>query len=198
MLTKPNELPHRHTFTSSLSISLPGIDDFLKDPVTISSLIFTTFGKYLITTIAGVDFMVNEIASQRNFEIYLETGEDRTLRGYMNSHKNILAGPDGRFRILNMMKQRNERLDDLCKANRKAKTAESMLSSREWEESHEMVKTTSVKVSTGSAMTPTKRGSSSANTTMKPANSGSGSKGPKQYGVAPKRASSMASKSNLI
>jgi hypothetical protein len=97
-----------------------GIDEFLKGPMASTVLVVTTMGKYLLTNLAGVDFMVHEIAAQRDFEVFLETGVDRTRRGFVNSHKNILSGPDGRFRILSMMKQRTERLDDLCKANRRA------------------------------------------------------------------------------
>ena len=37
----------------------------------------------------------------------------------MQSHKNTMGGPDGRFRLLNMLKQKNVRLDDLSHANRK-------------------------------------------------------------------------------
>ena len=42
-----------------------GIDEFLSGPGAISSLVISTASKYLITTLAGVDFMTNEIAEQR-------------------------------------------------------------------------------------------------------------------------------------
>jgi hypothetical protein len=70
--------------------------------------VFSTFAKYLVTTIAGVDFVVGEITSQRDFEVFLTTGNDR------GGHR---VSALTRSKINFLMKERNERLDDLCKAN---------------------------------------------------------------------------------
>ncbi|GMI36994.1 hypothetical protein TeGR_g15104, partial [Tetraparma gracilis] len=95
-----------------------GIEAYLKSPMAITNLFVTTLWKYLITTLAGVDFVVREIATQRDFEVFLETGEDRTSRGFENSHKGMLGG-ESKHRIVHMLKQRTARLDDMCKASRK-------------------------------------------------------------------------------
>ena len=69
--------------------------------------------QFLVTTLAGVDFVVGEIASQRDFEVYLESGIDRGDKGLKT------FGLHGaRERVVQMMEQRNTRLDDMCKANR--------------------------------------------------------------------------------
>jgi hypothetical protein len=82
-------------------------------PGQMTSLFLGTISKYLVTTLAGVDFVTGEIASQRDFEVYLESGLDRGEKwGGMFSDNR------GRQRILEMLEQRNVRLDDLCKANR--------------------------------------------------------------------------------
>jgi hypothetical protein len=83
-----------------------------------TSLVVNTISKFLVTTLAGVDFVVGEIASQRDFEVYLESGIDRgDKRG-----GRVFGGGGGkggaRGRVEEMMEQRNARLDDLCKANR--------------------------------------------------------------------------------
>ena len=90
-----------------------GIDEYLRAPGAITNLVVTTVGKYLVTTLAGVDFMAHEIAEQREFERFLETGENL---GYSKTHG---LQSEGRFRLLNMLKQKNTRLDDLCQANRR-------------------------------------------------------------------------------
>ena len=96
-----------------------GLDTFLK-PGVIITMCVSTMAKLWVTTLSGVDFVVGEISSQRNFEVYLETGNDRGEKGYM-SRANMTAGEvmGVRERIKQMMGLRNSRLDDLCKANRK-------------------------------------------------------------------------------
>ena len=86
--------------------------DNLFRPGPLTSIVIGTLAKFWVTTLAGVDFVVGEIASQRDFEVYLESGLDRGERGY-----NELEG-GGRERILELLRARNDRLDDLCKANR--------------------------------------------------------------------------------
>ena len=81
-------------------------------------MVTATLTKYLVTTLAGVDFVVGEIASQRDFEVFLESGVDRSEQKFLISHQNILEDASGRGRILEMMEAREMRLDDLCKANR--------------------------------------------------------------------------------
>jgi len=92
-----------------------GIDEFLSGPGAIFNLFVSTASKYLITTLAGVDFMTNEIAEQREFEKFLQTGNNE---GNFNAKG---LGSEGRFRLLHMQSQRDQRLDDLCFANRKQK-----------------------------------------------------------------------------
>ncbi len=84
--------------------------------------------KFWVTTLAGVDFVVGEIASQRDFEIYLETGTDRGETGFMKYKDAYQA--DSRQRIKEMMDARNTRLDDLCMAC-KRRNADSILSLEE-------------------------------------------------------------------
>ncbi|GMI14344.1 hypothetical protein TrVE_jg11237 [Triparma verrucosa] len=95
------------------ALAKKGIDEYLRAPGAVTNLVVTTVGKYLVTTLAGVDFMAHEIAEQREFERFLETGENL---GYSKTHG---LQSEGRFRLLNMLKQKNARLDDLCQANRR-------------------------------------------------------------------------------
>lgn len=46
----------------------------LFDARAIASLAMSTLSKYLFTTLAGVDWMIGEVSSQRSFEVFLESG----------------------------------------------------------------------------------------------------------------------------
>ena len=71
-------------------------------------------GKWFLTTVAGVDFMIGEIASQREFELYLECG------GVGFEAKRSLFERNGSRERLNLlMRQRDSGLDDLLAISRK-------------------------------------------------------------------------------
>jgi len=81
------------------ALTKKGIEEFFTPSAT-TQLVFSTIAKYLVTTIAGVDFVVGEITSQRDFEVFLQTGQDRgTLR----------VSALTRGKIVFLMKERNER-----------------------------------------------------------------------------------------
>lgn len=90
--------------------------NLLNDPSKMVGILAATMFKWFVTTIAGVDFVVGEIAAQRSYEIYLETGS--TERGVAGIKKVWNMGQEERLKIKGMMNDRDERLDDVCRALR--------------------------------------------------------------------------------
>ena len=82
------------------------------EPRIIASLCCSTMHKWFLTTVAGVDFMLGEIASQREFEKYLETGHKPGFKSIIR----MFATEGERQRVKSMMAERTSRLDDLCQS----------------------------------------------------------------------------------
>jgi low affinity Fe/Cu permease len=90
--------------------------DMFSSPLKMTGVLASTIFKWFVTTIAGVDFVVGEIASQRDYEVYLETGT--TERGIQGVKASWNMNQEDRLKIKGMMADRNERLDDICKSLR--------------------------------------------------------------------------------
>lgn len=81
-------------------------------------LVVSSAAKFLCTTLAGVDFMIGEIVSQRRFETYLEYGGQDAIqwsREYFDSKGE-------RDNVQKLMKDRNQRLDELVLVSRSGAT----------------------------------------------------------------------------
>ena len=96
------------------------IDSFLQLRVLIE-VGFTTVHKWLLTTAAGVDFMIGEIAKQRAFELYLDPSQSAV--GFVE-HKGgpllaemaeIEKATGSKEELKQMLKFREQRLDELHK-----------------------------------------------------------------------------------
>ena len=96
------------------------IDSFLQLRVLIE-VGFTTVHKWLLTTAAGVDFMIGEIAKQRAFELYLDPSQNEV--GFVE-HKGgpllaemaeIEKATGSKEELKQMLKFREQRLDELHK-----------------------------------------------------------------------------------
>ena len=74
--------------------------DYLFSARPMIGLLVSTCSKWLYTTVAGVDFMLEEICSQREFDVVQQ--------------RESVVGVRGNNNILALKKERKSRLDELC------------------------------------------------------------------------------------
>lgn len=87
---------------------------YLISPASLVAVAFAGAAKWLTTSVAGVDFMIGEIASQREFELYLESGGV----GFA-ARRSLFERNGSRERLNLLMRQRDSGLDDLLAISRK-------------------------------------------------------------------------------
>jgi len=95
-------------FTDARQLIEEALKEF-KNPQLALSILFSILSKYLYTTLMGVDFMVHEIAEQRRWESYLETGVKPFGARRMN------LSDDAREGVKRLMMERQHRLDELAR-----------------------------------------------------------------------------------
>mmetsp|Transcript_28267 Transcript_28267/g.83015 ORF Transcript_28267/g.83015 Transcript_28267/m.83015 type:complete len:668 (-) Transcript_28267:100-2103(-) len=98
-------------FTDARKLIEEALKEF-KNPQLALSILFSILSKYLYTTLMGVDFMVHEIAEQRRWESYLETGV-KPFGGGFQKHLNL--SDEAREGVRRLMKERSARLDELAR-----------------------------------------------------------------------------------
>jgi len=96
-------------FTDARKLIEEAIKEF-KNPQLALAILFSIISKYLYTTLMGVDFMVHEIAEQRRWETYLETG----VMPLAESRRQLL-GDEARKGVKLLMEERTSRLDELAR-----------------------------------------------------------------------------------